>query len=274
MGVVELTGNVSATAMAPDREGPLRGILAATDAHLSRMVARTAEEAHKLLELDPPKKRELLRYKRSVRLLSGIYRTRATDLELVLAVSAVPLVDSILSLLRSEKNPALLKTDRAFEKRLIFLMHQTAAKYNLTGQVAEEYGMLAARVSNRIAKYPKYSAYGLRFMLPILVDHLIAEVQLSIDSGFKTPELNLINSSVFQIQEKLAELSRHPNEIVRHNALAIHNVALDDGKMEAADTIVKELLGDNDRRRERQLVRLRGTLRHKGYAKKESRTSL
>jgi hypothetical protein len=148
------------------------------------------------------KKRELLRYKRSVRLLSGIYRTRATDLELVLAVSAVPLVDSILSLLRSEKNPALLKTDRAFEKRLIFLMHQTAAKYNLTGQVAEEYGMLAARVSNRIAKYPKYSAYGeptlrLRFMLPILVDHLIAEVQLSIDSGFKTPELNLINSSVF-----------------------------------------------------------------------------
>jgi hypothetical protein len=274
--VIELGGNISATAMALDREYALSS-LAAADAHMTRIIAERAPEAHTLLGLNPPREDDLLEYKNSIRLLSGVCKNGVTDLQLILAVSAAPLVDSTLSLLRSERNPALLKTDKVFEARLEFLMWQTAAKYDLTGLTAKEYGVFASGVSNRIAKYPRYSRYceptlRLRFMLPSLVDHLIAEVQLSIDSGFKMPGSNLISNSVFQIQEKLAELSKHPNEIVRDNALAIHSIALGRGKIKTADAIVRELLGNNDRRRERQLVRLRGNLRHEAL-KRASKTS-
>jgi hypothetical protein len=129
-----------------------------------------------------------------------------------------------------------------------------------TKREEKEFGTLAMSFSRLFALYyadengkaPSHPKGRLAAHLPHLAQHLLAEIRLCTDARFIRPSTNLAKVSVFDIQDKLDELQKHPEKAIANNASTIVCTALNRSDLKFADKLVAEVPAIIRKLRERQ----------------------
>jgi len=206
-------------------------LIAAMRAASNDRSAQIAISAHRELRMHEPTIEEIASYRKND---SPIIRQAVQKS-----------VESLLSL-RSNTlvSGPLLKERRGFQEDVEKRLNRSVKPKK---RLMEEYAALAHRFSRLLAAYyvdeecrqPDKIQGRLSRTLPYLAGHLLAELELCLESRFVNLPKSLCKVSVFDIQEKLDVLEHHPDKVVRRNARTIICVALNNGDFALADSLAR-----------------------------------